>query len=56
MKIKFTLFLVNTKTISSHVLKVSENSLVLCTREFTDIFITFDEIFWYSPQKSKYPL
>ena len=28
----------------SHVLKMSENSLVLRTREFTDIFITFDEI------------
>ena len=39
------LFLVNTKNISSHVLKISENSLVLRTREFTDIFITFDEIY-----------
>ena len=27
------------------MLKISENSLVLCTREFTDIFITFDEIY-----------
>ena len=33
---------VNTKNISSHVLKISENSLVLRTREFTDIFITFE--------------
>ena len=41
----FFFFLVNTKTISSHVLKISENSLVLRTREFTDIFITFDEIY-----------
>ena len=38
-------FSVNTKNISSHVLKISENLLVLCTREFTDIFITFDEIY-----------
>ena len=39
-------FSVNTKNISSHVLKISENSLVLLrTREFTDIFITFDEIY-----------
>ena len=43
---------VNTKNISSHVLKISENSLVLCTREFTDIFITFDEIYLvYSTKK-----
>ena len=41
-KKKISFFSVNTKTISSHVLKISENSLVLCTREFTDIFITFD--------------
>ena len=38
-------FEVNTKHISSHVLKISENSLVLRTREFTDIFIKFDEIY-----------
>ena len=43
MKIYF--FSVNTKKFSSHVLKISENSLVLRTREFTDIFITFDEIY-----------
>ena len=42
---KNLLFSVNTKNISSHVLKISENSLVLRTREFTDIFITFDEIY-----------
>ena len=39
------LFSVNTKNISSNVLKISENSLVLRTREFTDIFITLDEIY-----------
>ena len=44
IKRKFTFF-VNTKTISSHVFKISENSLVLRTRKFTDIFITFDEIY-----------
>ena len=39
------LFSVNAKNISSNVLKISENSLVLRTREFTDIFITFDETY-----------
>ena len=42
-KKKIYFFSVNTKNISSHVLKISENSLVLRTHEFTDIFITFDE-------------
>ena len=44
-KKKIYFFLVNTKTISSHVLKISENSLVLRIREFADIVITFDEIY-----------
>ena len=44
IKRKFTFFIVNTKNISSHVLKISVISLVLCTREITDIFNTFDEI------------
>ena len=44
-KKKIYFFSVNTKNISSHVLKLSEVSLVLRTREFTDIFITFDEIY-----------
>ena len=44
-KKKINFFSVNTKTVSSHVLKISEISLLLCTREFTDIFITFDEIY-----------
>ena len=39
------LFLVNAQNISSNVLKISENSLVLRTREFTDTFITFDETY-----------
>ena len=39
------LFSVNAKNISSNVLKISENSLVLRTRELTDIFITFDETY-----------
>ena len=42
---KFTFFEVNTKNILSHVLKISAISLVLCTREITDIFNTFDEIY-----------
>ena len=44
-KNKIYFFSVDTKNISSHVLKISENSLVLRTRVFTDIFITFDEIY-----------
>ena len=39
------LFSVNTKNISSHVLKISEISFVLRTREFTDVFLSFDEIY-----------
>ena len=38
-------FLVNTKNISPRVLKISTISLVLRTREITDIFNTFDEIY-----------
>ena len=38
-------FSVNTKNISSHVLEISEFSLVLRTREITDIFNTFDRIY-----------
>ena len=46
IKRKFTFFTANTKNISSHVLKKkSVISLVLRTREITDIFNTFDEIF-----------
>ena len=44
-KKKIYFFSVNTKNISAHVLKISEISLVLHTRELTDNFITFDEIY-----------
>ena len=44
-KKKIYFFLVNTKNISSHVLKISAISLVLRTREISDIFNTFDEIY-----------
>ena len=44
-KKKIYFFSVNTKNISSHVLKISAISLVLRTREISDIFITFDEIY-----------
>ena len=54
MKIHF--FLVNTKNIAPHVLKISAISLVLRTCEITDIFNTFDEIYWYSLHNSKFPL
>ena len=36
---------VNTKNISSRVLKISAISLVLRTRKITDMFNTFDEIY-----------
>ena len=44
-KKKIYFYSVNTKHIPSHVLKISAISLVLCTREITDIFNTFDEIY-----------
>ena len=43
-KKKIYFFSVNTKNISS-VLKISAIALVLHTREITDIFNTFDEIY-----------
>ena len=49
-------FLANTKNISSHVLKISAISLVLRTRDITDISTRSMKYIWYSPQKSKYPL
>ena len=45
MKRKFTFFSINTKNASSHVLKMSEISLLLYTHEFSDIFIILDEIY-----------
>ena len=45
MKKKIYFFSINTTNISSHVMEISEISLVLHTREFTDIFITVDEIY-----------
>ena len=45
IKGKFTFFSANTKNISSHVLKIPAISLMLRTREITDIFNTFDEIY-----------
>ena len=44
-KKKIYFFSVNTKNISSHVLKISAIPLVLRTREIADIFNTFDEIY-----------
>ena len=44
-KKKIYFFVVNTKNILSHVLKISAISLVLRTREITNIFNTFDEIY-----------
>ena len=44
-KKKIYFFSVNTNNISSHVLQISAISLVLRTREITDIFNTFDEIY-----------
>ena len=50
-KKKIYFFSVNTKNISSHVLKISAISLVLRTREFSDIFNTFDEIYLVFTEK-----
>ena len=50
-KKKIYFFSVNTKNISSHVLKIPAISLVLRTREISDIFITFDEIYLVSTLK-----
>ena len=44
-KRKFTFFSVNTKYISSSMLKASEISLVLGTRDCFDVFNTLDEIY-----------
>ena len=55
-KKKIYFFSVNTKNISSNVLKISAISLVLRTREISDIFNTFDEIYLVFTEKSKYPL
>ena len=43
IKRKFTFFFVNTKNISSNILKISSILPLLCTREDADIFNTFDE-------------
>ena len=45
MKRKFAFFSVNTKYISSRELKTSKFSLVLRTRENSDIFNSLDEIY-----------
>ena len=50
-KKKIYFFSVNTKNISSHVLKISAISLVLRTREISDIFSTFDEIYLVFTEK-----
>ena len=52
-KKKNLLFLVNTKYVSSRELKTSEFSFVLCTRENSDVFNTFDEIYLVVTSKSK---
>ena len=46
-------FEVNTKYVSSNVMKISVNSRVRSTGEFSDIFTTFDEIFLAFTEKSK---
>ena len=40
--------------ISSNVMKISVNSRVRSTSEFSDIFNTFDEIFLVLTEKSKF--
>ena len=48
-----TFFLVNTKASSSNVLQTSVILFVLLTREITDIFNTFDEIYLVFTSKKK---
>ena len=50
----FTFFEVNTKYISSSVLKTSDFSRVLIMSENYDVFDSRDEIFWYLPKNSKF--
>ena len=50
-KKKIYFFSVNTKNISSHMLKISAISLVLRTREISDNFNTFDEIYLVFTEK-----
>ena len=50
-KKKIYFFSVNTKNISSHVLKILAISLVLRTREISDIFNTFGEIYLVFTEK-----
>ena len=45
MKVPLYFILVNTKCISSRELKTLEFSLVLLTRENSDVFNTLDEIY-----------
>ena len=52
-KKKIYFFSVNTENISTHVLKISAILLVLRTREITDIFNTFDEIYLVFTSKTK---
>ena len=50
---EYLIFFGKKQIISSHVLKISAISLVLRTREITDIFNTFDEIYLIFTSKSK---
>ena len=57
IKRKFAFLSVNTKYISSRELKTSEFSLVLRTRENSNVFNSLDEIYLvFTEKKSKYPL
>ena len=47
-------FEVNTKDISSNVLKISVISQVRSTSEIADIFTYEIKYFWYLPKKSKF--
>ena len=56
IKKKLYFFLVNTKNISSHVLKIAAILLVLRTHEITDILKHSMKYIWFSSTKSKYAL
>ena len=55
IKRKFTFWGVNNRNISSRELKTSKLSLVLRTRENSNVFYTLDKLYLVFTSKSKYP-
>ena len=55
-KKKIYFYLVNTKNISSHLLKISAISLIYALIRLLIFSTHLMKYIWYSPQKSKFPL